>query len=550
VPDVLSGDAERLRRIIVNLDGNAVKFTEHGEVVVSVALDSQDGPHVMLHFAVTDTGIGVSKEQQQHIFKAFQQADSSTTRKYGGTGLGLAICADLTQLMQGRIWVDSAEGHGSTFHFTAHFDLPTKAKKGAPEPPHSLLGLPVLVVDDNETNRRILQEMITNWKMKPVPASNGLEAQELLENARRKGKAFRLAVIDAGMPQLDGFELATRIKRNPDLKQTAVILLASAGHGEQLSKAKQMDVAALTKPVKQSELWDAILTVLLAPRRRKEVHKGPERRRKATTHPLRILVAEDNPVNQELVLHLLDRRGHSVILAENGREAVNAAERHAFDVVLMDVQMPEMGGLEATQAIRAKERATGKHLPILAMTAHAMEGDRERCLASGMDGYIAKPIDPKCFLNIVEAAASARIIEECAVEANRVSAFDQAELLKRFDGNNRRLLRTMVKTFSHDCPKMMARIRTALTTRDARALVEVAHALKGAVGNFGPSSAFETARQIEKKAREGKLDGAWELYATLEEDIAKLLPALHSIRSSISKSGRRGRPQPTARRNA
>jgi two-component system, sensor histidine kinase and response regulator len=216
--------------------------------------------------------------------------------------------------------------------------------------------------------------------------------------------------------------------------------------------------------------------------------------------------------------------------------------------VLMDVQMPDIGVLVASLASRAKERSTGAHLPILAMTSHAMEGDRERCLASVMDGYIAKPIDPKSFLNIVEATAASRPVTTAQEAPKPGGTFDQTELLARFDGN-RRLLRTLVKTFSHDCPKMMARIRNALAARDPNALVEVAHALKGSVGNFGPSAAFETARQIEKNAREGKLDGAWELYATLEEDIAKLLPALHSIRSSMSKPRRRGRPQPAARRN-
>ena len=548
VPDALIGDPERLRRILVNLVGNAVKFTEHGEVVCRASVESEEASDVTLHFSVTDTGIGICPEKQEHIFDAFAQADASTTRKYGGTGLGLAISAELTQLMDGRIWVASDEGRGSTFHFTARFQLPGGAKIQRPLAPAKLRDLPVLVVDDNETNRSILEQMISNWKMKPVAAVNGSTALEMLQKAEKRGAAFRLALIDTGMPQMDGFEVAAQIRHNPTLRHCAVILLVSAGRGEQLTRAKQIGVSAVPKPVKQSELWDAILTALLLPGARKARRATQAQRTRIAPRHLRILVAEDNPVNQELAMHLLERRGHHAILAENGREALAAVERHAFDLVLMDVQMPEMGGLEATQAIRAKEQATGRHLPILAMTAHAMEGDRERCLASGMDGYIAKPIDPKSFLRIVEAAAASRPIQVSQESPKPAAAFDQAELLARFDGN-RRLLRTLVKTFSHDCPKMMVRIRSALAARDSHALVEVAHALKGSVGNFGPSAAFETARQIEKNAREGKLDGAWEMYATLEEDIAKLLPALHGIRSSMATPRRHTRPQPTARRN-
>jgi PAS domain S-box-containing protein len=551
VPDALVGDPERLRRIVVNLVGNAVKFTEQGEVVLRVHVESEEKLAVMLHFSVTDTGIGINPEKQRHIFDAFAQADASTTRKYGGTGLGLAICAELTRLMGGRIWVESEECRGSTFHFLARFELPDAEKRPAPMAPAKLRDLPVLVADDNETSRSILEEMISNWKMKPVPVVSGAAALAALEAARQTGEGFRLAIIDAGMPQMDGFEVAARIKGNTATRHCAVILLVSAGHGEQLTRARQIGVTGVTKPVKQSELWDAIMTALLFAGARKAHRSQADRIARPAEHPLRVLVAEDNPVNQELAVQLLDRRGHSVILAENGREAVAAIEKHAFDIVLMDVQMPELGGIEATQEIRKREQTTGKHLPILAMTAHAMEGDRERCLASGMDGYIAKPIDPKNFLKIVEAAAASRPApaeKETPEAAKPDGAFDETELLARFDGN-RRLLRTLVKTFSHDCPKMMARIRSALAARDVSALVDVAHALKGSVGNFGPSSAFETARQIEKSAREGKLDGAWELYATLEEDIAKLLPALHGIRSSMGNQRRRARPLPTARRN-
>ncbi len=291
--------------------------------------------------------------------------------------------------------------------------------------------------------------------------------------------------------------------------------------------------------MKQSELWDAIITVLHVPGRQKVRPSAARERARAARQPLRVLLAEDNPVNQEVALQMLERRGHSVIVAENGRQALTAIERHKFDLVLMDVQMPEMGGLEATQLIREKEKSTGGHLPIVAMTAHAMQGDRERCIAAGMDGYLAKPIDPKSFLQTVEGISQqvtqsetggqqSKAHEGSADQARVGRALDVTALLEWFSGN-RKLLRSIVKTFRDDCPQMMARIRSALAANDANLLADGAHALKGSVGNFGPTAALDTIREMEKIARQGKLDGAWELYATLEDEIALLLPALHAI---------------------
>jgi len=549
-PDALVGDPERLRRIVVNLAGNAVKFTERGEVVLRAALESKQNSDATLHFSVTDTGIGIPADKQAGIFEAFAQADSSTTRKYGGTGLGLAISAQLVELMGGRIWVESEVGRGSAFHFTAHFDLqhPEEEKAAQPEPV-KLRNLPVLVVDDNQTNRRILEEMISNWRMKPVAVGSGREALETLERASASGKPFRMVLLDGHMPEMDGFELTARIKQNPRLRSAAVILLTSAGSREDLYRVKNIGAAAaLTKPVKQSELWDTMVTALVAPGRQKKRPRAARDRSRSARKTMRILVAEDNPVNQELVMHLLGRRGHSVILAENGRQAVEATQRHKFDLVLMDVQMPELGGLEATEAIRQKERSTGKHLPILAMTAHAMQGDREKCLAAGMDGYIAKPLDPRTFLQTVEGVAAPEAAGPARGDGAKPSRWlDKAALLARFAGN-RKLLGSLVETFTQDCPKMMARLRDSLTSRDARVLADAAHALKGAVGNFGASPVFETALGIEKTARQGKLDGAWEMYATLEDELARLLPALGAMSGSAGGAGRRKRPPGTPRR--
>jgi PAS domain S-box-containing protein len=550
VPDVLIGDPDRLRRIVVNLVGNAVKFTEHGEVVVQVNLEARTDQDILLHFSVSDTGIGIPIEKQQRIFEAFAQADTSTTRKYGGTGLGLAISAQLCELMNGVMWVESEVGRGSTFHFTAHFGQPhpSTAKPVEPEPV-KLRDLPVLVVDDNATNRKILEEMIANWRMKPVAAANGPAAIETLHRARKNGTPFRLVLLDGHMPEMDGFEVAARVKQDPHLHSTQVILLTSAGRSDDVARARVAGVAALSKPVKQSELWDAIVTALHVPGRQKLRPSVARTRKRAASRPLRVLLAEDNPVNQEVAVQLLERRGHSVIVAENGRQALTALERHKFDLVLMDVQMPEMGGLEATQLIREKEKSTGEHLPIVAMTAHAMSGDRERCIASGMDGYLAKPIDPKSFLQTVEGISqqvaqtgSTRPETEAPKESgDGRRALDAEALLERFSGN-RKLLRSIVKTFRADCPKMMARIRSGLGAHDAGLLAEGAHALKGSVGNFGPTAALDTIQEMEKFARQGKLDGAWELYATLEDEIALLLPALHAIGAQTKPRRRAGRP--------
>jgi len=354
-----------------------------------------------------------------------------------------------------------------------------------------------------------------------------------------------VVLLDGHMPGMDGFEVAARMKHEPSMKGAAVILLTSAGLGEDASRAKTVGAAAaLTKPVKQSELWDAIVNALHLPAPNRTAANAATRRKRGARQKLRILVAEDNPVNQDLALHMLQRRGHSVILAENGRQALDAVERHKFDLVLMDVQMPEMGGLEATQAIREREKSTGGHVPIIAMTAHAMQGDRQKCLDAGMDGYLSKPLDPRTFLRTVEesvaepSAATSSANDDGEAPSQEL---DVKGLMERFSGN-KKLLRTIVGTFREDCPKMMARIRTALTAHNAAQLADGSHALKGSVGNFGPSAALETAREMEKNARQGKLEGAWELYATLEDQIALLLPALQAIGEKKAKLRRTARP--------
>jgi PAS domain S-box-containing protein len=396
VPDALVGDPGRLRQIIVNLVGNAIKFTEKGEVIVYVQVDSRTKDDIKLHFTIADTGIGIPAEKQTAIFEAFTQADGSMSRTYGGTGLGLTISSRLVGFMQGRIWVESELGTGSRFHFTAHFGLQKgPARTIVPRDPITLRDMRVLVVDDNATNRQILLKMLTTWHTNPTAVESGAAAITTLREAQGLGRNYPLILLDAQMPEMDGFALAEYIKRNPDWKTATIMMLSSAGQRGDAKRCRDLGVDAyLTKPVRQGELLDAILTAL-GTRPTKEPLRVLVTRHSLRENGghLRVLLVEDNAVNQLLAVRLLEKRGHNVTVAGNGKEALVALEKDSFDLVLMDVQMPEMDGFEATAVIREKEKRSGRnHLPVIAMTAHAMLGDRERCLEAGMDDYITKPI--------------------------------------------------------------------------------------------------------------------------------------------------------------
>jgi CheY-like chemotaxis protein len=403
VPDLLVGDVGRLRQVIVNLVGNAVKFTEHGEIVVRVhRVGNGSGD---LHFDVVDTGIGIPAEKRAAIFEPFEQADGSITRKYGGTGLGLAISSQLVTLMGGRMWVDSEVGRGSQFHFTAHFDVVAGQadSQGLVEPP-DVHGLRVLIVDDNSTQREILHELFTNWRMQPTTVGGAAEAMAELRRARDAGEPYPLVLVDTVMPEPDGFALSEQVTGEPGLAGAVVLMVNSSDRPGSADRCKEVGArASILKPLKQSELLDTILSVISAapPPPQRPAATAAEEMPAPVLPPLTILMAEDSLINQRLGVRLLEKAGHRVQVANNGRVALEALERGTFDLVLMDVQMPEMGGFEATEAIRARERETGKHQPIIALTAHAMKGDRERCLAAGMDGYVSKPIrDRELFLTI------------------------------------------------------------------------------------------------------------------------------------------------------
>jgi len=391
VPEQVAGDASRLRQIIINLIGNAIKFTEHGEVGLSVAVDSQSEELVELHFVVRDTGVGIALEKQKVIFEAFSQADGSTARKFGGTGLGLTISSRLVEMMGGRMWVESAPGQGSAFHFIAMLRHGAEMVKTPEIGVPALAGLSVLVVDDNATNRWILEEMLTRWGTRPTLAASGLAALRCLNEAERP---FSVILADINMPEMDGFALAARIRQSPALAGSAeIIMLTSAGQRGDAARARELGVMqCLTKPVGRADLFEAIVRALAVPAVQAiAAPPPPSAPAVGESKKLRILLAEDNAVNQKLAARLLEKQGHRVTVTGNGLEALAALDHEKFDVVFMDVQMPEMDGFEATAAIRARERGTGRRQPVIAMTAHAMQGDRERCLEAGMDDYIAKP---------------------------------------------------------------------------------------------------------------------------------------------------------------
>jgi two-component system, sensor histidine kinase and response regulator len=398
----LEGDPGRLGQVLMNLIGNAIKFTGVGEVVVIVEKESECGEEVVLHFAVQDTGIGIPAEKQPLVFEAFAQVDNSTTRKFGGTGLGLAISERLVGMMGGRIWVESeGEGRGSTFHFTARFGTSTsRACKPVLQPHSALRDAPILIVDDNATNRLILARTISKWSMQPIAVGSGREALAELRRRKDLGSPVRLVLLDCHMPEMDGFETAAEMQRHPELA-TPIIMLRSAGAPGDSARRRRSGIAVcLNKPVHQGELLQAIRGIV-HPAADAAAPGVPPADRDSAARPLRVLLAEDNPVNQALTMRLMEKAGHSVTIANNGKQALSALERSSFDLVLMDVQMPDMDGFAAVASIRQGERDTGAHIPVVAMTAHAMKGDEEKCLAAGMDGYVPKPIDRERLYQVI-----------------------------------------------------------------------------------------------------------------------------------------------------
>ncbi len=402
IPAYVVGDPTRLRQVLINLAGNALKFTERGQVLVGVERDLADSSSVWLHFWVKDTGIGIPAEKQAAILEPFTQADGSITRRYGGTGLGLTICRRLVQMMDGRFWLESTPGQGSTFHFTARLGIAASPAGMPAMAPPDLDDMPVLVVDDNATNRRILGGLLGCWRMKPVLADGAAAALSLLQSAEREGRPFPLLLVDANMPEMDGFELVAHLRQEGRIPQATIMMLTSQGKQGDVARCRQLGISAyLVKPVGRSELLNAIQKALARGAMPASLPAGNTDSH--TERPLHILVADDDRLNQIVAVRILEKRGHQVEVANNGREVLQKVSSTAFDAVLMDVRMPEMDGYTTTAKIREQEKTTGRHVPIIAVTAHALKGDRERCLAAGMDGYIAKPIQAAELLKQVES---------------------------------------------------------------------------------------------------------------------------------------------------
>jgi PAS domain S-box-containing protein len=539
VPETVIGDSMRLRQILINLVGNAIKFTERGEVVVDVGLadkrPADDGRSSWtLNFQVRDTGIGIPADKQALIFEAFAQADGSTTRRYGGTGLGLAISTRLVERMGGRIWVESTPGKGSVFHFSAQFARHGAAlERPGPSEPDRLRDLSVLVVDDNATNRFILFETLSHWHMRPTTVSSAAAALQALESAQKGGEPFALVLLDAHMPEMDGFMLAERIHQHPDLTGATVMMLSSACQPVEKSRCQELGLAAyLTKPIKQADLYRAILTALGTPEAKPKA-APPVPAAPRTPGPLRILLAEDNAVNQKLAVRLLEKQGHTIVVAVNGKEAVEMVQQQPFDLVLMDVQMPEMDGFDATAAIRHREHGTGRHVPILAMTAYAMKGDRERCLASGMDGYISKPIQPREMWETITQFVNPRGPAAEDETPTLEEVLDRREIQERVGGDTT-LLRELIEVFFEDSPKMWQNLSAALAVGDAAKLSRAAHTIKGAVGVFGAQTAYEAAERLERLARRGDLTQAADTAAQLEAALERLKPMLRELEHANS----------------
>jgi len=558
VPTALIGDPGRLRQIIVNIVGNSIKFTEKGEIVIRVEMESESNDLVKLHFMVLDTGIGIPPDKLDTVFKSFEQVDGSTTRKYGGTGLGLSITRKFVEMMGGKIHVESPNrfrleedsntrnresrigGPGSIFHFTVCFELSRSKNISVPHPkPKDLSGMPVLIVDDNYTNRILLREMITSWGLVPTITANGKEALDRFNKAFGSGTPYRLILLDMQMPELDGFDVAKMIRDAPSGKDVRIILLSSIGQRGDSDRCKEIGISGyLPKPIKQSDLFDAIMMTMGL--------RSEEMPKVITRHIIyeeresfNILLAEDNLINQTLAIKLLETRGHRVTLASNGTEAVEAFKKGDFDLILMDIQMPEMDGFEATRAIRnlmlEKDDSKGRmsDIPIIAMTAHAMTGDREKCIDAGMDDYVSKPIKPEALYSVINKVArkSQSVKERKRTQPSQGSktfspkTFDLSSTMETVSGDED-LFQEIAGIFLETCSDYIAKIKKGIAGNDAGIFEREAHSLKGAIGNFGAKEAFEVAYRLEKLGKEGKM-------ATAAEELSNLERALNELASEM-----------------
>ena len=543
VPATLVGDSSRLRQIVVNLVGNGIKFTTSGEVVLTVDAGVPFGDQLTLTFTVTDTGIGIPPEKLDEIFMAFHQGDTSTTRRFGGTGLGLAISRRLVEMMNGEIHCVSAMSQGSEFSFTAKFVTGTDVKFTAPVVEGVIVDAPVLIVDDNATNRRILLDVLDSWNMKPVAAASASEAMTLLKQASADGLPFQLIISDVNMPDIDGFMLARQIRDCDEIRLTPLIMLTSGGRAGDTAKRQDLLIAAsLMKPVKQSELFDIITRVIGSATATGTLSSligtspvVPETPK--TVRPLKILLAEDNLMNQKLVTGIFSRHGHQLTIANNGREAVDAYHAEAFDVILMDVQMPIMDGFAATAEIRNQERISGVRTPIIAMTAHALKGDRERCIEAGMDEYLSKPIRAKQLEELLEAMLSgdgqSRILSvSCETESLPVqSLINWRSAMEGVDGD-RELLKSIIQVFLTESSTLLQELTQAVQNHDAATIRSRAHSLKGAMLGVGAFTTADLVQILELRTDGGSLESTMESVQAIKEQYRQITEELRDFSGS------------------
>jgi signal transduction histidine kinase/DNA-binding response OmpR family regulator/HPt (histidine-containing phosphotransfer) domain-containing protein len=550
VPDRVIGDPTRLRQILVNLVGNAVKFTEHGDVVVKVTVESREADTALLHLSVSDTGIGIPADKREGVFRPFEQVDSSRARKYGGTGLGLAICIKLVELIGGRIWFEDNPAGGTTFHATGRVGVAKEQPLIDGRPGRvDLRGVKVLVVDDNDSSRAAIEECLRVWGMSPAVVSDAQSALALLDSMPASAEPFAVALVDAHMPGFDGFSLVERIRSQPRARiRSFVMLLHSMNRAAECRRCEQIGAAAyLVKPIDHSELFDTLLGLLCGEDATTVVIPESAPEPQYTVTGLRILLAEDSPFNQKLAIGVLGRRDHQVTIANNGHEAVALAADHEFDLVFMDIQMPEMDGLEATRRIRERERETGRRVPVIAMTAQAMKGMRERCLSVGMDDYLVKPVRAREIYDKIEAlfagrdgrpAPAAEPAQRGHASAGNPRAIDWGIALAAVDGDSH-LLRDVVEAFLEEYPALLRQIRQAVADSDANLLRRSAHTLKGAVRTFGVESVGSAAAELEDMGRRRELAAAAAVLDRLQSQLDRILPEARAF-AGADQAGRNG----------
>ena len=571
VPGAVCGDPGRLRQILLNLVGNAIKFTPSGEVILRARLATEDEDSRTIRFEVTDTGIGIDAEARARLFEPFTQAEGSTTRKFGGTGLGLAISRQLTELMGGRIGVESEAGKGSTFWFTVRLRKQAGDAVPLPQPLESLRDLRLLVVDDNTTNRRIVMEQARSWGMLPEEAPGGREALDILVAAADRGKRHDLAIVDMQMPEMDGLQLARAIQADRRLAGMRLIMLTSIGMRGHAAESRRAGYSGyLTKPAGQSQLYDCIATVMAGEQAEAGIDAsagfgagGSPERPLVTRHSLkemkgqgkkRILVVDDNETNQLVAVQILLRLGYHAEVAANGAEAVEAFRTLPFDLILMDCQMPHMDGYDATRTIREAEKATGQHMPIIAVTANAMKGDREKCLAAGMDDYLRKPVKmeelrvtlerwlpPTPAENAVPPAAHrARATSSSKKKGKPMEALDPEVFgqLKQADGGTGGFLIALIDKFLEEAPKRLAGLSEAVDRSDKEGLVKAAHSLKGSCATLGAQEMSRMCAGMEECGKAGRMTETGLRLASIQEEFARVRKALDAERRRV-EAGRR-----------